>query len=234
MESFLISYRFTLPDGSRERFDLHVDGDTLELLGDRPADLPQWTRLEFHQCDNCPLKPDQHPHCPLAASLVKIVEPLDKVVSYDQIHMEVRTEERAISQETTAQQAMSSLMGLVMAVSGCPNTAFLRPMARFHLPLANENETTYRSTSMYLLAQYFLSRAGCEAALKLTGLKELYASLHVVNRGIAARLRAASKTESALNAVVLLDLYTILLPDAIEESLEEIRYLFDAFLAPRS
>ena len=87
---------------------------------------------------------------------------------------------------------------------------------------------------MCLLAQYFVSRAGREADLKLTGLKDLYSSLHLVNKGIADRLRAASKTESALNAVVLLDLYTILLPDAIEESLEEIRYLFDAFLAARS
>ena len=232
MGSFQVSYRFLLPDGARERFDLRIDADTLELVDNEPAERPEWTRLEFQQCENCPLRPEQAPYCPLASNLVNIVEPLDKVVSYDQIHMEVRTEERLISQETTAQQALSSLMGLVMAVSGCPNTEFLRPMARFHLPLSNESETTYRSTSMYLLAQYFLARAGREPDLELTGLKALYAQLHLVNKGVVSRLRGASKTESALNAVVLLDQFTILLPDAIEESLDEIRHLFAGFLSP--
>jgi hypothetical protein len=32
----------------------------------------------------------------------------------------------------------------------------VKPMARFHLPLASEEETIYRATTMYLLAQYFL------------------------------------------------------------------------------
>ncbi len=55
--------------------------------------------------------------------------------------------------ETTAQQAMSSVLGLIMATAGCPWTDRLRPMARFHLPFASEAETVYRSVCMFLLAR---------------------------------------------------------------------------------
>ncbi len=55
--------------------------------------------------------------------------------------------------ETTAQQAMSSVLGLIMATAGCPWTDRLRPMARFHLPFASDAETLYRSISMFLLSR---------------------------------------------------------------------------------
>ena len=44
-----------------------------------------------------------------------------------------------------------------IATSGCPNVDFLRPMARFHLPLANLDGLT-RVVGMYFLGQYYRSR----------------------------------------------------------------------------
>jgi hypothetical protein len=54
--------------------------------------------------------------------------------------------------------------------------------------------------------------------------------LHRVNRGLARRIGAATGGDPARNAVVLLDAYTTLLPDAIEQSLAEMRPLFAALL----
>ena len=62
--------------------------------------------------------------------------------------------------ETSAQQAMSSVLGLIMATSGCPWTDRLRPMARFHLPFASEAETLYRSVGMFLLARELVGADG--------------------------------------------------------------------------
>lgn len=194
------------------------------------GELPDWTRLEFNQCPNCPLKADSHPSCPIAAQLADLVQRLDEVVSFDEIDLEVKTDERTVSQHTTAQQGASALMGLIMATSGCPNTAYFRPMARFHLPLASEQETFYRSASMYLLAQYYRRKEGEDLDFGLDGLREIYEIVQVVNRHIASRLKAAAKTDSAVNAVVLLDMFALVFPDAIEESLEEIRGLFRPFL----
>jgi hypothetical protein len=229
MENTVIQYRFTLADGSQEVYDLELDGKNCELVGNIPETLPSWTNLDFHECPHCPLPIDTHPHCPLAVRLVSIVEPFDRLLSYDKIRVDVVTEERSISQDTTAEQGIGSLMGLVIATSGCPHTAFFRPMARFHLPLASEREMTYRAASMYLLAQYFLKKEGQDADLELKGLKKIYDNIQIVNASIAKRLRDATEKDSSLNAIVLLDMYAKSTSYAIEESLGAIRQLFSPF-----
>jgi hypothetical protein len=229
METVTIQYSFTLANGIKEAIDLKLNTETLDLIV-RPHDnLPSWTNLDFQQCPNCPLNTSTHKYCPLAVSLVDIVKRFENIISYDQIHLDVITKERLVSQETTAQKGISSLMGLVMATSGCPLTAFFKPMARFHLPLANEEETIYRATSMYLLAQYFLKNDGKSADFKLSGLKKIYKNMQIINTAISKRLRAGTETDSSLNAIVLLDLFARALPLVIEDSLNEIRYLFSSF-----
>jgi len=213
---------------------LRLDVQRLELLGNNPENLPPWTNLDFHQCPNCPLTPQTHPHCPLATSLVNIVKRFESTLSYDEIHLEVVTEERSVFHDTTAQKGIGSLMGLVIATSACPHTAFFKPMARFHLPLANKEETIYRATSMYLLAQYFLKKQGHNADFDLKGLTKIYKNVQTINIAIANRLRAATETDSSVNALIFLDIFAKSLPYIIEESLEEIRHLFTPFFPPFS
>lgn len=209
---------------------MYLDAQTLDLLESIPVELPSWTNLEFHQCPNCQLSIQTHPNCPAAAHLVKIVAIFKTVVSYDNIHVDVITPERIIYKDTTAQKGISSLMGLIMATSGCPHMSYLKPMAHFHLPFASAEETLYRATSMYLLAQYFLRRQGEEADLELEGLTKIYHNIQLINKAMAKRLRAISDKDSALNALILLDIYAKTLPYAIEDSLEEIRHLFTPYL----
>jgi hypothetical protein len=165
-----IRYRFVLPDGRRESFDLFFDPQDFRLLNPHPPELPFWAALGCKQCENCPLKADTHPHCPVAVQLVGVIERLEQLVSYDQVRIDVQTAERTVTHETTAQQALSSLLGLIIATSGCPRTEFLRPMARFHLPLASEMETLYRSVTMYALAQLLKASAGATPDTQLDGL----------------------------------------------------------------
>ncbi len=230
METVTIKYFFTLQDGSKKAFNLMLDAQNLELLGNKPETLPSWTNLDFHKCPNCPFTSQTCPYCPLAVNLVNIVKGFDGLQSYDKIRVHVVTKERVVSQKTTVQRGISSLMGLVNATSGCPHTAFFKPMARFHLPLASEEETIYRASSMYLLAQYFLNKEGKNADFELKGLTRIYQNIQVVNTAISERLRAATETDSSVNAVILLDMYAISLTCVIEESLEEICYLFDPFI----
>lgn len=122
------------------------------------------------------------------------------------------------------------MMGLVIAACGCPHTAFFKAMGRFHLPLASNEETIFRATSMYLLAQYFLKRAGHSADLELEGLTKIYHNIQLVNVAIAKRLRATSMSDSSINAIVILDNFAKNLPYAIEKSLKDLRHLFLPFL----
>lgn len=226
MSTLRVRYRFNLPKGVRESFDLFFEPQEFRLLNPIPKPVPFWAELGFNQCENCPLSLAEHPACPAAAQLVAVVEKIETLVSYDEIRVDVLTAERSITQTTTAQQGLASLFGLILSTSGCPRTAFLRPMARFHLPLANELETLYRSVTMHLLDLHFRRSRGETTSENFDGLKAAYAELHPVNRGIAKRLRAASRSDPALNAVTLLDTYASLLPNTLEQSLSELDALF--------
>jgi hypothetical protein len=215
---------------SRVDFKLELIPPDLELKGNIPEQLPAWTKLDFHQCSNCPLEVFSHLHCPLAANIVNVVQQFDGLISYEKVKVEVITRERRISQHTTIQKGISSMLGLVIATCGCPHTAFFKPMARFHLPLASEEETIFRATSMYLLAQYYLRKECRDSDFEFEGLTRIYHNLQIVNFAIAERLRAAAMTDSSINAIVILDSYAQALPLAIEKSLTKIRHLFSPFL----
>ena len=224
-----IQYTFRLPERHEEIFSLRLDPDTLELPPRKEDMLPDWCRLSFHQCPNCRDMEGER-WCPAAAHLSKIVHRFSALLSYEEIQLKVVTAEREIHQQTTIQRAIASYMGLVMAASGCPHTAFLRPMARFHLPLANDKETMYRAFSMYALAQFFITRQAGTIDMEFQGLKQAYEDLATVNKSMIKRLRAASEKDSSVNALVNLDLHARIIPIIFEESLEELRTLYAPYL----
>jgi len=131
MENITIKYCFTLEDDTQEAFDLDLGAENYELLGVVPDDLPTWAHLDFHQCPNCTLDGSTHPNCPLALHLVDIVRRLGRMLSYEKIHVEVITKRRRVSQHTTAQKGISSLMGVLIAASGCPHTVFFKSHGTF-------------------------------------------------------------------------------------------------------
>jgi hypothetical protein len=225
-ETLRIRYGFDLPNGSKNHVDLRFDPKNFRLTNEVPAEPPFWTELKFSQCANCPLNSDEHKHCPSALHMAPAVESLKELVSFDTVGVTVTQPERTVHAETSAQQALSSVLGLIMATSGCPWTDRLRPMARFHLPFASEAETVYRSVCMFLLAREL---AGAGESPGFAELKDLYENLHVVNRDMSRRLGAATRTDPARNAMALLDSYTTLLPAALESSLQELKPLFDAW-----
>ncbi|HHD64030.1 MAG TPA: hypothetical protein ENK96_06655 [Desulfobulbaceae bacterium] len=229
MHPLNIQYIFRLPGGNKETFALQLDPRTLELPTREGSGLPDWCRLDFHQCPNC-RDMEGKDWCPAAAHLSRIVHRFTALLSYEEIQLRVITAEREIRQETTIQRAIASYMGLVMATSGCPHTAFLRPMARFHLPLANDKETMYRAFSMYALAQFFIARENGTIDMEFQGLKQAYEDIQRVNQSMVKRLRAASEKDSSVNALVNLDLYARSIPFVFEESLEELRTLYAPYL----
>jgi hypothetical protein len=154
------------------------------------------------------------------------VEQLEALASFDTVGVTVTESGRTVHVETSAQEAMSSVIGLIMATAGCPWTDHLRPMARFHLPFASEAETMYRSVSMYLLARELL---GGEHLADFVAFLDLYRNLQIVNRDMSRRLGAATRTDPARNAIALLDSHASLLPDSLDQSLERWKPLFDAW-----
>lgn len=231
MDIIEIRYIFRFNEEKHDTVDVRLDAKSLEIIDKPVGNLPLWTRLEFNQCPHCPLDREAHSVCPVAACLVDIVSRFDKILSYEEVSLEVITSERRVFQHTTAQRAISSLLGVIIPASGCPHAAFFKPMVRFHLPMANREETLFRATGMYLLAQYYIGAQGRKTDTALSGLTKIYKNLNILNVHIAERLRSFSHTDSSVNAVIVLDVFTQTVPYVIEDQLEEIRHLFKPYLS---
>jgi hypothetical protein len=230
MDNLSFKYSFKLADGSEENFEFIVNAETLRLVIDIPRDPPSWINLEYHQCPNCPLDRESTVHCPLAVNIAPVVERFSRVLSYENVHVKAIENNRVTSQETSAQMGVSSLIGLLIATSGCPFTDFLKPMVRFHLPFATEEETLWRATSTYLLAKYYLKKKGCNPEIELKGLSEIYENIGLVNVAIIKRLQAATEKDSTLNALVVLDVFATSLSLEVEEFWAENEHIFMPFL----
>ena len=225
-----VEYRIQCGDTAQE-YTLHLDKQTGRLLNTVPADPPAWTRLEVQQCSNCPLSVAENPHCPLSLQLAQVIADWGHVFSYAEVRYEVVTAEHHFSGTTTAQKILSALLGLVMATSECPHMYFLRPLARFHLPLGSPEETAFRVVSAYLLGQHL---AGAESgrAEDFDGLIERYEAIQTVNKCLAKRVADGSSEDAAINAVVLLDLLAHMVPFFARETLDSLRPLFQLDVLP--
>lgn len=234
MGVFQIEYNYSWENGGKANFKLDLDDDSIALLNDPPPELPEWTELDFYKCMNCPLNSEEIRNCPAATSFIPVVSHFSKVDSNIEMEIETVIAGRRIIQSAPARRAISSIVGLLFACSGCPHTICFRPMVRYHVPLSNENETMMRAASMYTLAQYFKFKRGEQPDLQLNGLKDIYEELQIVNRTMAERLQAADGTDTSINAMILLDMYAKTMPFEIEDSLKDLHYLFKSFPGEKS
>ena len=225
-----INYTFILPDNTEEVIEVRLDNESLLLLNDVPDTLPFWTKLDFHQCSNCPLSIKEYPECPVAVHYVKLLPIFEDLMSHEEVDVSIFTTQRITFKKISAQKAVSSLMGLINATSGCPHTIFFRPMARFHLPFADSYETTYRVTSMYLLTQYFLKKTGKAADLEIEGLKQIYNDIQIIDQAMIDRLLVVIGKDVIINALTSLYGLAKLIPITVEGSLELIRHLFEPYI----
>jgi len=196
-----IRYRFMFPDGETLEHTVNPQEQPPSHTSS-----PPWTLLGFHQCTNCPLAEKDVQHCPFARALERPVALFGNRPSFTEVQVEVRYRSRTIIQTTTLQRAASSLLGAIGATCGCPHTEFLRPMAWFHQPFNDDEETLLRAVSIYLLGQHLRMRKNLPADWSLTGLQAAYKQLRTVNRSLAERLRAAANEDSSVNGLVMLDL----------------------------
>ena len=228
-------YKFTLSDGNIKEFDVELDSETLSLTGKKKRSYPEWTRLPYHKCPNCPLSDAQHRQCPIAANLVDLVEFFKNSISHDEVDIEITTEARRYVKRTALQSGISSLIGIHMVTSGCPVMDKLRPMVRTHLPFATGEETMYRVLSMYLLAQYFLYKEGQRPDWDLKNLAEIYEAIQTVNKSFCQRLSGIHIKDASLNAVAQLDNFADITSFSLEiNRLDQIKRLFHAYLDSES
>jgi hypothetical protein len=226
MAGIQITYEFMFDDKTTKSYTIALDGKTLALMPAKTDKPAEWTKLGNHQCSHCPLKPAEHPHCPIALNMSHLVTDFADKISYSEAVVKVSTAERIYIKKVSLQDGIFSIFGLVMATSGCPYMEFLKPMARFHLPFSTSEETIVRSVSMYLMRQFFVAKRGGDPDWTLQKLDGLYKDIQKVNQGILSRIRGLAKGDADANAITVLHSFSTLLSMAISSDLSKIDPMF--------
>ncbi len=227
-----LRYRFAIADGTERTFEVTLHPESLALQLPVKADVaPAWTALENEQCPNCPLRPEDSPHCPVAVAVDPVIMAFHDSISHHQAEITIETEARSYQKQATLQAGISGVIGLLMSTAGCPVLDKLRPMVRTHLPFATLPETMYRSMSMYLLAQYFIAQRGGTPDWNMQGLSDVYAEVRRVNKAFLRRLHTLKIEDASLNAIVNLDVFATFTNMSLgSDQLEDVEVLFSAYL----
>jgi len=224
---YRIDYEFHFADGNVKAFNIELEPETVSLRQSSTEAPPSWTKLDFHQCSCCPLDAASTPYCPIAVTIAELVETFKDAVSSDNCMVYCKTPERTYCKESSIQEGLFSIFGIIMATSDCPIMSVFKPMARFHLPFSTLDETVFRSTSIYLLRQYFEFKKGNPPDLELKKLDRRYERVQEVNQGIMNRTEDIAKQDADKNAIIILNALAQMLPVEIEDGLNSLAYLFD-------
>lgn len=215
-----ITYTFEFQEGLTHHFEIPLQGwvETPESHGEAH---PAWTQLNVDRCPNCPLDCAKHKYCPAAIDLHAAAAKFSGIVSYKSARVTVVVGQRTFVSTCDMNTGLRSLFGLYMALSGCPITGRMRPLALRHLPFSSMEETLSRVVSHYLLKQYFVMKEGGAPDWELKDLLGLYASLDTVNAAFLNRVRRASERDSNLNAICGFSTFAQLYTMALDELLDE-------------
>ena len=226
-QAYWFNYQIELEDGQCTRFNIQLDPVTLTMLPSSPEPYPPWTQLSYKQCQCCPLSPQTTLYCPIAVNITELVDRFKDILSHKDCTVVCETMDRTYSKKTSAMDGLTSVFGIVMATSNCPVMNFLKPMARFHLPFSSVEETTARSTSLFLLGQYFEYKKGKVKTFDFDQLEKSYVRVQLVNEGLLERIQSLGNQDADKNAIITLHSLSQFLSMEMDFSLNTIAHLFE-------
>ena len=224
------NFRFSFEDGTEKLFPIQVDPESLQIIPPEKDIIPNWTKktqmscpVENHLCKDI---------CPIALNMDHVIKFFDGFHSYGKVTVQVETDQRTYSKQTSLQDGVGSLIGILMTTSGCHVLDKLRPMVRFHLPFASLEETEYRVFSMYLFAQFLKHRKGIEADWSMNSLRELYEDIMKINKNMAEKIADLEKLDASINAVVILNNFANMVTfDLEDKEFTKFEKLFEAWMS---
>lgn len=217
-----IEYRITLDDEHEFSYRIELDR---AYDADIAEHAPRWTRLDYNQCSNCPLSPQQRSHCPAAVDLHRVIEDFRGLPAFKKVEVQVRTPEREYTKRVGLEEGLRALLGVIMATSACPLLGKLKPMAQQHLPFASNQEFILRAVSLYLMRQYFNFREGRHADWELKGLVKQFQQLQLVNQAFWQRIHETCEGDSNLKAFLSFFSMASSMSYSLEAQLQKVRPL---------
>lgn len=223
-KEFSITYRFRFENGTEKVFNVNIHSRSLNIIRPQREDYPEWAKYKNFRCPHCPVNAQEDEFCPVAVNLEEIIRFFSNTASYEKITLSVETKERTFIKETSVQSGVSGIIGILMVTSGCPVMGKLKPMVRYHIPFATLEETEFRATSMYLLAQFFRKKWGLEPDWEMKKLINIYENIRILNQNVCRRIADVEAKDASINSLVILnnfaDYVTLSLDDDMMNDLE--------------
>ncbi len=224
------TYRFIFQNGEQKEFEIRLDAVTLNLITTNHIEHSAWTKHKNFCCPNCTQSLKDEERCPVATGLESILNFFTNLPSYEKIKVEVITQERTYTTNTSLQTGVSSIIGILMTTSGCRIMAKLKPMVKFHLPFSSLEETAYRVFSMYLFAQYFRFIKGLTPDWSMEDLVKSYDEIKKVNLYVCERIANLEKLDTTINSIIVLNNFAEFVSSLIDENrIDELEPLFKEY-----
>ncbi len=198
-----ITYNLKLKDGKEYTFEVDIDRKDRREEANKETHA-FWTKLDCNRCTNCPLPASTCKYCPAALDIEEIAKKFEDIISTERADVWVHTKNRSYFKNCDVQEALKSIFGLIMASGNCPILSRLKPLAYFHLPFADLEETLHRLVGTYLIKQRLVYSEGkSEPDWDLKGIEILYRELETVNIHFMNRIREASSKDASSNALYI-------------------------------
>lgn len=211
-----ISYLFHIEDKEDVVFEVLIDSTSMTHSIPQDFKEPEWS-----SSFKCSFMTDDKKNCCSLCKCIAYVTNEFKDIKVDTpATISVRTENRNYTIKQNIKTGLFSILGLYMSTSNCPHFAFLKPMAKFHLPFASDIETVFRSIGTYLLGEYFRFKDGIVPDWDLQALSTLYEQVSKIDLEIAEHLKKISP--DSIEPIMILNSFADLFTKDIKEKLDKI------------
>lgn len=188
--------------------------------------LPDWTRLEYHQCEHCPLRVERVARCPAAAALAGLVETFAEVISFETVEVEIILRNGRFALTGSAQMLAFGLLVDFVTRAKCPYVFDPTADKGFFLLCLDVDQLLYRLFSGYLVQHHLLSSGAPDpCGVNWDRFQRQMGDAREALQGLLNRVEARCQEDANLNALSGLITVSNFLETHWDESLKMFRDL---------
>ena len=214
-------YQIKSETGDQFSFDVQNDRDLNPRELNSRSDLPDWVKLEYHQCPICPFNSENITFCPAAFEMQDVIHQCSSCISTERVELSRIAEEGTVTTETDMQKALFAVIGEKAISSACSVLNSRQWSLDYYSILTTPENLFYRSISSYLMRQFFTSSGNCAPDLK--GHLDYLDEVIDIFGKLLERIRGETSQDANNNALVSIVTSSQLLRYQRDEWLDELK-----------
>jgi len=183
-------------------FEIHNRKDVNLAEMNACTDVPDWVKLENHQCTICSYKSEDITYCPAAFDLQDIIAQCCNYVSYEKVELSRITDESTGIINTDMQKALFAVIAERAISSACTVLNSRQWTVNYYSIATTMENLMYRSISSYLVQQLVMASSNHESDFKLKDHIGFIDEINIVFRTLLKRVQNVCPEDANNNAIV--------------------------------